>query len=114
LRTIFARGKDATPEDTVRALDIMATGMEREQNKRAATAYYIDRMKLSVDFRSSAADATKSEPVQAYPFSKFMQTERQQDERRKTLQALSILLGREVSPRAGPEIHFQRERGQSR
>jgi AAA domain/Relaxase/Mobilisation nuclease domain len=111
LRTIFAHGKAVTPEDTVRALDIMAAGMEREQNKRAATAYYIDRMKLSVDFRSSAADATKAEPVQAY-FSKFMQTERQQEERRKTLQALSLLLGGDVPPRKAPEIQFQR--GQSR
>jgi hypothetical protein len=114
LRTIFARGKDATPEDTVRALDIMAAGMEREQNKRAATAYYIDRMKLSVDFRSTAADATKSEAVQAYPFSKFLQTERQQDERRKTLQALSMLLGRDASQGEGHEIHFQRGPGQQR
>ena len=88
--------------------------MEREQNKRAATAYYIDRMRLSVDFRSTAADATKSEPVQAYPFSKFMQTERQQDERRKTLQALSMLLGRDASQGEGHEIHFQRGPGQQR
>ena len=113
-RTIFPRGKDDTPADIVRALDIMAAGMEREQNKRAATAYYIDRMRLSVDFRSTAADATKSEPVQAYPFSKFMQTERQQEERRKTLQALSMLLGREVSQGEGHEIHFQRGPGQQR
>jgi hypothetical protein len=112
LRTIFARGKADTPADIVRGLDIMAAGMEREQNKRAATAYYIDRMRLSVDFRSSAADATKAEPVQAYPFSKFLQTERQQDERRKTLQALSMLLGRDAPQRKGPEIQFQR--GQSR
>jgi hypothetical protein len=111
-QTIFPRGKADTPADIVRGLDIMAAGMEREQNKRAATAYYIDRMRLSVDFRSGAADATKSEPVQAYPFSKFMQTERQQDERRKTLQDLSMLLGREASQRKGPEIQFQR--GQSR
>jgi hypothetical protein len=115
-RTIFARGKDVAPADLVRALDIMAAGMEREQNKRSATSYYLDAMSLSVDFPSAAADTTTSkdakEPVQAYPMSKFMQTERQQQERGKALQALSLLLGREVSQGEGRDISLDRGRGQ--
>ena len=92
----------------------MAAGMERQQNKRSAASYYIDPATRGLELRRAGAATTKAKPVQAYAavHSKFLQTDRQQEGSKKALQALSRLLGREVTQTEGRAIVRDRGRGQ--
>ena len=108
-RKIFPRGQAAAAADIARALDIMAQGMGRQQNKRSAASYFIDEaVKLGVD--RAAKGAKEAKPVQAYAaVSPFIETERGNAARKSTLQTLSRLSGREVTQDEGREI--PRDRG---
>jgi ATP-dependent exoDNAse (exonuclease V) alpha subunit len=114
-RKIFPRNQADAAEDIIRALDIMAAGMGRQQNKRSASAYFIDQaVALGIDLRRVAKVATAAKPVQAYAaVSQFIEIERQNAQRKGILQTLSRLAGREITQDEGRGILRDRGGGQS-
>jgi ATP-dependent exoDNAse (exonuclease V) alpha subunit len=114
-RKIFPRNQADAAEDIVRALDIMAAGMGRQQNKRSAAAYFIDQaVALGIDLRRVAKVATAAKPVQAYAaVSQFIEIERQNAQRKAILQNLTRLAGREITQDEGRGILRDRGGGQS-
>ena len=104
-RKIFPRDQAEAAADIALALDIMATGMGRQQNRRSAASYFIDQaVMLGVDLRRVAQVATKAKPAQAYAaVSSFLEMERVNARRKSALQTLSRLFGREVKQDEGRE-----------
>ena len=113
-RKIFPRDQADAAADIALALDIMAQGMGRQQNRRSAASYFIDEaVMLGVDLRRMAKVATEAKPVQAYAaVSQFLETERSNAAKKSILQTLSRLLGREVRQDEGRDILRDRGGGQ--
>jgi ATP-dependent exoDNAse (exonuclease V) alpha subunit len=114
VKKIFPRGQAEAAVDIVRALDIMAAGMGRQQNRRSAAAYFIDQaVTLGVDLRRLAQVATAAKPVQAYAaVSQFIEIERRNALKKSMLQTLSRLFGREIKEPEGRELLRDRGGGQ--
>jgi hypothetical protein len=114
-RKIFPRHQADAAEDIALALDLMAAGMGRQQNKRSASAYFIDQaVAHGIDLRRVAKVATAAKPVQAYAaVSQFIEIERQNAQRKGILQTLSRLAGREITQDEGRGILRDRGGGQS-
>jgi hypothetical protein len=105
---VFARGKEPTAADRLRALDLMAQGMARTQNNRAATSYFVDNFQS--DLSHGKKEATRRQP---YPDHRSMMrsTEGDQEARKAALQTLARLFGREVTQQEGREFTASRGGG---
>ena len=114
-RKIFPRGQADAAADIARALDIMAQGMGRQQNKRSAASYFIDEaVKLGEDLAWRKWRRRRSRFRLTPPCRHSLRLNAANAARKSVLQTLSRLFGREVTQDEGRDILRDRGGGQQR